>query len=111
METRIIDVEAETEGFNKTTHLAQELKGQCEAIDKCYNYAHQIFGAPPKGPSFAWEVQAYPNEDEGLRNLLGSPQFFQTMSVTLRKLQHKRRAIGGLKIVGANLNATAVDGL
>ena len=115
METRIIAAEAETEGFNKDTHLAQEFKARCEAIDKYYNYANEIFGAPQKialpfvceERIVAWEVQAYPNEDVTLTELLGSPQFFQTISVTLRKLRRKRRVVGGFKIVGINPNEMA----
>ena len=115
METRIIAAEAETEGFNKDTHLAQEFKARCEAIDKYYNYANEIFGAPQKialpfvceERIVAWEVQAYTNEDMTLTELLGSPQFFQTISVTLRKLRRKRRVVGGFKIVGINPNEMA----
>ena len=105
MEARIIAAETKTESFKKNTHLAQEFKSQCEAIDKYCNYTKEIFGAPQiialpfvcEERIVAWEVQAYPIEDASLTDLLGSSQLFQTISVTLRKLRHKCRIIGGFK--------------
>ena len=108
----IVNAEAETEGFNKNTHFTQEFKTWCEAIDKHYNNANKIFGST-QGIAFpfvceecivSWEVQAYANEDTVLTDLMGSLQFFQTVSVPFWKLRHKRGVIGCFNIVGMNLN-------
>ena len=112
-ENRVLDSNANTNGFNQNTHEAQAFKNQCEEIDNYFGLVDAIFGDKPQEVKLPftcedrivdWEFQAYPNELGDLTDEFGSLQFFGCISVKLRKLKQKRRAAGGFRIIGANPN-------
>jgi hypothetical protein len=108
---------AGVEGLIINTHQAQEFKEQCEEIHASYSLKTSIYGNPMiinmpficEERSFAWKIQAYPNNIGLLYDDLGQEQHL-VLVITVRKLQTKSKTAGGFCVIGGIGNFVGMGG-